>query len=189
MVSAALSVPSQLPAVVPPLYERLLGEAFQRLPRAVRAFHEKPGGASGRGLFRIELGKGLLRRLFARMIGLRREGPVETVLEVVADGEREVWRRSFGEMVLETVQWQEGPYLIEQRGPMRFVMRVEPAPLGMRFSVDHARLFGVRLPRFLSPRIDAIAEGDAETWRVEVVVSAPLLGRVVTYRGQIEPSP
>jgi hypothetical protein len=79
-----------------PLHARLLGDAFERLPAAVRDLHDGSAYAAFRGEAKVERGAHPLARLTAWIIGLPTAGacvPVAVVIE--ASGEREIWRRDF----------------------------------------------------------------------------------------------
>ena len=57
------------------LYRRVLGEAWDSLPEPLRAMHDLDGERSADGVAVVERGSGLLARLVAFVIGLRRPAP------------------------------------------------------------------------------------------------------------------
>jgi Domain of unknown function (DUF4166) len=61
------------PATAVPLYRRLLGDAWNGLPPAVRQLHELPYAGGGEviadGMASVERGGGMLARLIATIVG------------------------------------------------------------------------------------------------------------------------
>lgn len=171
------------------LYESVLGASLAELPPALRRFHCDPRGGRARGTLRVWRGRNPLARLAGWVMGMPAESPGVVVVlwvEVIDGVER--WLRTFGGHLLVTRQWAEGPRLVEAVGPTRTVFRLHVAEGTMRFEPLRVRLFGVPLPRWLSPTVTASAgppgEGSGATsWALCVEVVAPLLGRIVRYEG------
>jgi hypothetical protein len=173
----------------PSLYRRLLGRDFDRLPAALRGFHDSAGGGSGAGVFRVWRSAGASARAVARALRLPPEGDgVAVTLQVAVRHEREVWERTFGAHRVRTKQWLEDGRLIERAGGARLVFDVAADERGMRFrSVGFAWL-GAPLPRGLAPEVEADVEGFDAHWEVAVVVRAPRLGVITSYEGRITPT-
>jgi Domain of unknown function (DUF4166) len=173
-----------------PLYRRLLGDAFDRLPPVWRRFHDSPTGGSGSGTFRVTRGKGRLANLLANLGGLPRAGDAVPVrLRVVVEGERERWVREFPACRMETVQWARDGLLVEAVGPVRLGLRVQPEGEVLRFDVVRAWVLGVPVPRWLAPRASAVTVARDDAWEVDVSLAAPLLGLLVRYQGLLTPDP
>ncbi|HVE77318.1 MAG TPA: DUF4166 domain-containing protein [Gemmatimonadaceae bacterium] len=172
----------------PSLYRRLLGRDFERLPEALRRFHDSVGGGSGAGVFRVQRGTRAPARAVARALGLPPEGDrVAVTLRVTAENDHEVWTRAFGAQRLRTRQWLEGGRLIERTGAAKLVFDVAADERGMRFrSVGFAWL-GAPLPASLAPEVEADVRGFAAHWEVTVLVRAPRLGVITSYQGRITP--
>jgi hypothetical protein len=171
------------------LYERLLGASFARLPEALRRFHAEAGGTAA---FELEVTHepGVLRNAVASVLRM----PAATArargsLVVSVRGDRELWVRTFPDRTLRTTQWLDAGRLVEAAGPMQFVFDVDAGEHGMRFTQTGCRLFGRRLPRMLAPRVETVVRGDARGWNVLVTITAPLLGRIATYGGEVTPQP
>ncbi len=156
------------------LYRRMLCEQFDKLPEALRGFHDLPEGGRGRGRFQIERGAGSI----ARMLGLLLRFPVagtnvRLTLNVSVEGDRERWVRDFGGRRLKSIQWVQDGLLIEKAGLIRFAFRLSADEAGMRFAFQRAWLLSVPLPGFLSPQIEASVLAEDCGWRVDVQMSLP----------------
>ena len=159
------------------LYPQLLQGDFEKLPRALREFHSRPGGgrASGTVTVRHEIG------LLARLLGFPAPGDnIPVQLEVVSGENEEVWIRSFGGVVRKSIQSRSGDLLLERAGPVRVFFRVLADETEMRFESQSARLWMIPLPL----RVRATARGIESGWEFEVTVA-----RVGSYRGSMIPLP
>ena len=114
-----------------------------------------------------------------------REVPLR--LQVAPQSKCELWTRYFNRQCLETLQWQDGPYLVEKTGPLIFVFRVVADARGLAFHFQHNKLRGAQLPTGLSLRVNANARGAQDRWHIEVEISLPMMGTITTYRGEITP--
>jgi hypothetical protein len=158
------------------LYPQLLQGDFDKLPRALREFHSRPGGGRASGAVSVRHAS-----LLARLIGFPASGDrIPMQLEVVAGENEEVWIRRFGDVVRKTIQTQAGDLLLEAAGPLRMFFRVLADETGLRFECQRARLWGIPLPL----RVEARARGDDAGWEFEVTVAS-----VGSYRGAVIPTP
>ncbi|MBX5165314.1 MULTISPECIES: SDR family oxidoreductase [unclassified Rhizobium] len=170
-----------------PLYRRILGDAWQSLPPALAAIHA--GGtrlASGRA--RIERGSGLLARLIAGIIGFPAAGEdVPVAVRFAADGEREIWTRSFGSKTFRS--WQaagtgrDRHLLAEVFGPFRVLLALVPEGERLRLIVRGWRFCGIPLPLFLAPCGDTYEEERDGRFCFHVEIGGRLTGLVVRYTG------
>ncbi|ARO29060.1 saccharopine dehydrogenase protein [Rhizobium sp. NXC14] len=170
-----------------PLYRRILGDAWEKMPPALAAMHA--GGtrlASGRA--RIERGSGLLARLIAGLIGFPAAGEdVPVAVRFAADGEREIWTRSFGSKTFRS--WQaagkgrERHLLVEVFGPFRVLLALVPEGQKLRLFVRGWRFCGIPLPLFLAPGGDTYEEERDGRFHFHVEIGGRLTGLVVRYSG------
>lgn len=169
------------------LYARAIGPAFDALPPALRTLHETPGRSLWRGEALTEGAAGPLAMFVARLVGFpraRASGPVEVAID--ADGARSVWRRRFGDHAFASVlsRPRAGGRVVERFGPMAMDLRLTPDGDRLVYAVAGWRLVGLPMPRALAPATRAHEEVDAEGRFVfDVEISAPLVGRLVRYRG------
>jgi hypothetical protein len=171
-----------------PLYRRLLGEAWDRLPEPVRALHDLQAPRTFRGRSRVERGRGPAAALASALFGFPASGddvPVEVAFTPRAGAE--VWRRSFAGRRMTSVQSagrKRSERLLEERfGPFTFAMALVLDGDRLKLEVRRWRVLGVPLPRRLAPRGDAYEFSDAGRFAFHVEIRQPLVGLIVRYRG------
>lgn len=170
------------------LYQRVLGADYAKLPLILQQFHSLPEGGCAAGIIAVEQGEGVLRHLAASILRLPKAGgKIPLRLQVVPQDDREVWIRHFDGQRLETLQWQEGSCLVEKAGPLCFVFQLTADEHGLTFLPHSSRMRGIRIPDRMALRVNAHARGMEDRWRIEVTITAPLLGIIATYKGEIVP--
>jgi hypothetical protein len=174
-----------------PLYRRVLGPTWDRLPEPVRALHDLSEPRRFEGRAEVRRGRGLLVGLVAALFGFPRAGtdvPVTVDLTPVAG--REVWRRTFAGRSFRSVQRQSGtPGVIAERfGP--FVFRLGLVLDGGRLRLEPRgwSMLGLPLPAGLSPFGDSHEGAEDGRFRFHVEIRLPVIGLVVSYRGWLEPA-
>ena len=169
-----------------PLYARLLGSAWDRLPAEIRAMHASTETAKGRAS--VERGRGLLSRLVAVLFGFpaaASDTPVSVRFHV--EDKVETWTRAFGDRSFSSRQFAgRGGWdglLCEQFGPLTFALalvaregRLELIPRGWRF-------FGVPMPMWLCPGSIGCETVEDGEFHFDVEIRHPLTGLIVRYRG------
>lgn len=172
-----------------PLYRRIMGEGFDRLPEVTRRLHRGRPAVIAIGEAEVAPPAGVLARLIAAAFGLPRvEGkvPVRVVIES-RDG-REHWTRFFGDTAMRSVMSAAPGNLIEERfGPFALRMRLVVKPGGLDMERVSGRLWGVPLPGFLLPQVRATERvDDYRRHAFDVEIIAPVAGRLVAYKGWLE---
>ena len=173
-----------------PLYQRVLGPAWDALPEPIRAMHALDGEKTVRGMAEVERGRGPLVWLFAAVMGLPkagREAPVEVRFTEERGGE--LWRRTFAGRSFRSFQ-EEGRgrdqhLVVERFGPVAVGMAAIVDGERLRLVIRRATLFGIPLPAFLRPSAGKTCERVDEQgrFRFEVEIIAPIAGLLVRYRG------
>jgi hypothetical protein len=174
---------------MPSLYRRVLGDALEELPPALRHFHARETGGEATGALHVTVGQGWLWIVAAAM--LRLPAPADRLpmrLQVVVQGERERWVREIGGRQMITVQEARDGLLIESFGSLRVAFRLVAKGETLRFESDRCWLGPAPLPAWLAPRIEAISEGRPDGWWVRVRVEAPCIGLLLAYEGEVTPS-
>jgi hypothetical protein len=175
-------------ADVGPLYRRVLGDWFAELHPTLRRFHSSAEGGAGRGRFRVTRSARWPGRLLASLLRLLpAQESVEVRLKVSPRGAGERWERVFGDSSLVTFQSARVGLLIEEAGPLHFGFAVEVVQGGMRFRARRVWLFGLPLPGWCSPSVDAVVVPNERGWAVTVRLTLPLLGPLLGYEGEVVP--
>ncbi|MET1111224.1 MAG: SDR family NAD(P)-dependent oxidoreductase [Allosphingosinicella sp.] len=171
----------------PPLYARVMGAAFDRLPPAVRRLHGvcRDSGAQGEG--RVERGRGLLARALAAAMRFPPEGrwPLHVAFSEADGVER--WTRDFGGHRFTSELRAKGERLVERFGPLRFAFDLPSGPDGLEMRLQGWSVFGLPLPLALAPRIGAREWEEEGRFRFAVSASLPLIGDVIRYNGWLSP--
>jgi hypothetical protein len=175
------------------LYPRLLGSSWQHVAEPVRFAHATGSTVHAQGCLRIVHGRSRGARLLAWVLRLpRASDAADTRLVVTSRGAGEHWLRTFDGRRLDTRQYQAGDRVLAERfGILELLFHVEPSDGGgiSYRQIGAALVLGplrVPLPAAWSPVVNACEEpAGAREIRLEVSVAVPLVGRVLTYEGQI----
>lgn len=169
------------------IYARAIGPAFDALPAPIRALHETPGRSLWRGEAMTDGASGPLAALVARIVGFpKAQAACWAEVAIEADGDRSVWRRRIGGHGFASVlsHPRPGGRVSERFGPLSMDLTLTPEGERLVYRVDGWRLGPIPLPRALAPSTRAHEEVDGEGRFVfDVEISAPLIGRLVRYRG------
>ncbi len=170
-----------------PLYRRLLGPAFDKLPARVRELHDLDGVSVWQGRAKVERGQSLVARIAATLSSLPPEGddqPLRVTFAPVAD--KEIWARQFGKALFRSVQYERGGLLCERVAISTFVFATVASADGLALRLDGFRLFGVPMPRMLHPEVRTFESERDGRYHFEVEAHLPLVGLLVRYTGWLE---
>jgi Domain of unknown function (DUF4166) len=169
-----------------PLYARLLGNDWSRLPVEIRDMHRGAGRVQGRAT--VERGTGALARLTALLLRLPQaagDTPISVQFDV-CDG-IETWTRCFGGEQFSSRQFagrgRWAGLLCEQFGPLTFAMALVVEGGRLSLALRHWSAFAMPLPMWLGPRAVAYETTEAGRFHFHVEISHPLTGLIVRYRG------
>lgn len=179
-----------------PIYRKVLGSAFERLPEQVRALHDCEEDSSWSGTAEVVGSSGPLARLIAAVVGFPRPAKsVPVTVTFTRDGEGELWTRRFGLQTFHSHQslgqGRNARLIVERFGPIAVALA-----LVVKGEGERARLtliprrwsaFGVPMPRFLLPRGTMFETQEDGRFVFDVEIKVPLAGRVVAYRGKLMP--
>lgn len=167
-------------------YAGLIGSAWSALPEAVRIAHTAPLRATGR--FVMRRGRGRVRRWIADRLELPQAcEELEVVLTVEDMPTGQVWTRAFAGVPMRTVQTFDNGCMIEAKGGIAVILRVEAVNECVTYrSIGH-RVGALRLPAWAGPRLSATvrAGSAADCWHVCVRVEAPAIGLIGEYGGEM----
>jgi hypothetical protein len=175
-----------------PLYERVLGTAWRRLPGAIRSMHSVKTDLIAEGRADIDRGNGMLPRAIGWIMGFPKAGrEIPVSVQFKAVGGVETWTRDFGGARFSSKQFEgkgRSQFLLHERfGPLCFAMALVAEEEGLRLVLRRWNCFGVPLPMRLCPRSDSyeiVADG---RFRFHVEISLIWVGLVVRYRGWLVP--
>lgn len=170
-----------------PLYRRVMGERFDRLPPAVRRMHEvlRDGGASGEA--EVLGATNALGTLVARVMRFPQPGRHKLhVAFTERDGE-ECWTRQFGATSFASSLSSKGGALFERFGPLRFAFDLSGDDRGLEMTMKGWAFGRLPLPLALAPRSRAREWEDLGRFNFDVPIELPLIGRIVHYKGWLVP--
>ena len=172
-----------------PLYRRIMGDNFERLPPAVRAAHQVAGELVLRGEARIARGSSPLARLAGRLLRFPSAAdavPVSVWMEEC--GGAEIWRRDFGGHRLATRMSRRGRLLVERFGLLRFGMELKLEPDGLSMPIRRWWIGPMPMPMALAPRGLGREREIEGRFHFDVPIALPLAGPLIHYRGWLEPA-
>jgi hypothetical protein len=174
-----------------PLFQRVLGEAWERLPPALQSMHGDDECRFSTGVATVERGSGALAHLAARLFGFPAAGtdiPIRVTMQRTAAGEQ--WTRAFAgrqfRSVLTEGEGRSKRLLCERFGAFRFDMALVLEAGRLRFVVRRWRFLGFPLPVSVSPRGNAYETEVDGRFRFHVEIAHPLCGLIVRYAGSLE---
>ena len=179
-----------------PLYQRVLGTAWDVLALQIRQLHDVRsvhGVNAFRGLCNVQRGRNPLARLMAHLMGFPGAGdgqPLDVTLRAEGAGER--WTRSTSGRSFSSVQ-QAGrgaaQWLVRERFGAAFVdMALLAQGDNLRYIVRRWGLFGIALPLWMGPRSNALETVQDGKFNFDVEIRHPLAGLIVRYAGWLEPA-
>lgn len=183
----AISHTSEELVLPDPLYRRVMGERFERLPPMVRTMHEvlRDGGATGEA--EVQGASNVLGGLVARIMRFPREGQHKLHVAFAERDGRERWTRWFGISSFSSVLRESDGLLEESFGPLRFAFELSSSEYGLEMKMVRWALGPIPLPLALAPRSQAREWEEDNRFHFDVPIALPLIGRIIRYRGWLVP--
>ena len=174
-----------------PLYRRVLGDGFERLPPPVRRMHDIAEPSTAEGRAEITRGRSLMAAIIGWLARLPAAGSdIPTTVQFSPRDGSELWRRTFGgssfQTVLSAVPGRPG-HLVERLGVMRFLLEVPVDDRGLSMLIVGMTVLGIPVPRMFWPRIGASERVEDGLFAFDVSVAAPIGGLIIRYRGRLRP--
>src|SRR5689334_21076268 len=173
-----------------PLYQRLLGSAWNDLAPPIRELHSvvRVSQFAGRGA--VTRGRSPLSRLLGWAIGFPEAGAdQEVAVTLSVEGDSERWLRCIGGRQFSSVQWagtgRAAGLLGERFGLVSIYMALVVEDGNLRYVLRRWTLLGIPLPLWLGPRSHAYESVESRKFHFDVGVRHPLTGLVVTYSGHL----
>jgi Domain of unknown function (DUF4166)/Saccharopine dehydrogenase NADP binding domain len=181
------------PVIDQPLYRRVLGESWHRLPPPIRQLHTVDAASTHVGRCTVERGRSPLAWIVAQTVSFPRAGDnLPITVRLVAQSGKERWSRRVAGRAFSSVQSAgqgraEG--LVRERfGAVAVDMALVVEPGRLVYVVRRWSLFGVSLPLWLGPRSVAVETVDDRKFCFHVEIAHPLTGLIVRYRGWLLPA-
>lgn len=174
-------------AASPSLYERVMGDRFARLPPEVRAIHDvfRDGGATGEA--QVTGASNPVAALVARAVGFPQPGHHRLHVHFRETDGHENWTRDFGGRCFQSHLSQRDRWLVERFGPFRFAFDLPSDARGLSMVMRRWWFGPLPLPKWLAPRSTAREWSENRQFHFDVPIALPLIGRLVHYRGWLEP--
>ncbi|WP_421789431.1 DUF4166 domain-containing protein [Hyphobacterium sp.] len=171
-------------------YQRVLGPAWNELPAMTRRLHSPDPVVVFEGKADIRRTLNPLANFAADLMGLPKSGTnVPARITVTRHDHGETLNRDYGGRVFETHQTVEkcnGQFVLkEQVGPFILTLQLIGHSEGIDFHLQHATLWGLPLPRWLSPAVSARERADGDAHLFQVKSALPLIGELVSYEGRL----
>jgi hypothetical protein len=173
------------------LFPVLLGEQWHALPLPLRRMHGDAARVLARGEADVEGATHLPARMLRRMLGLPAPGraqPLELTIER-RDG-HETWTRRFAaiRMRSQLVRSPRGDQLHERLGPVTLYFELRREGNAIDWQLRGGRLLGLPLPRACFGSVFSRSGLQGDRYAFHIDARLPLLGRLVAYRGWLEPT-
>lgn len=170
-----------------PIFQQVLGDAFEAMPEAIRSLHNGFGQRKFGGRARTQGSLGVIGWIAAKVVGFPAAATdISVDVTITADEHTENWQRAFGGKTFNSVMSiDEGGFLQESFGPlsMRLGLRFENGKL--HYPVIKGQLFGwIPIPTLLLPKSLAHEGVDEEgRFTFDVLLKPPFGGRIAHYKG------
>jgi hypothetical protein len=180
------------PAAAAPLYRRVLGEAWEALPKPLRDMHDLKDNLVAEGVSAVDRGSSLLARLIGAIMGFPKAGKdIPVRVDFRRENGREIWQRDFAGRVFSSTQ-EEGRgrfegLVCERFGPLGFGLALVLDGGRMNIVVRRWSAFGIPMPLVLAPTGEAHESADDGRFNFHVEMRHPLAGLIVRYRGWLTP--
>ena len=174
------------------LFQRILGDAWDRLPEAVRALHAR-GPRRWEGTAAVERGRSVSARLLAALFGFpRAAAAVPISVDIAQHDVAEHWRRSFGgrgfSSHLSAGRGRNERLIVERFGPFSFGIALVLDCANLRYVVRRWSLFGVPLPGRWAPGGVTREFDAAGRFGFDVEIRHRFIGLIVRYKGWLAPA-
>ena len=176
----------------PPPYAAVLGNAISALPTQVVDLHTFEGALHMEGDSHVERSTHWLARFVGWVMRFPAAGAnIPTRVKITRTKGIETWQRHFGEDHFQSEhslgrkRYQH--LVVERFGLLRFGLALTVADNELHMELQRWSAMHIPLPRLFAPKIVA-REGVKEAlFAFHVEISLPLVGQIVSYRGQLAP--
>jgi len=168
------------------MFERAMGDGFDRLDAAVQRFHRLAGRQRLEGWIETDAPASAPARLLALCLGTPRRaqnGPFQ--FELDARPEEETWTRYFPSRTMTSRLRLAKAQVVEYLGAARLSFDVCEVGGRLEMRLQRLHILGIPCPRWLMPRLAAIETGEEDRLHFQIHAALPLVGVVAGYRGHL----
>jgi hypothetical protein len=171
--------------------EYWFGNRFADLHPLLQRLHREGGRLSGWVEFEGRTGiPGMIGALVKRRLKLSADGKHRLSVHICDHGGSLHWSRRFDDgaevvSLFKPIGQLPDGYWLERAGPMTLKLTVEIIDGGWYWRQLSCRIFGVSLPRWFAPRVDAHKQIVDNGYRFAVAIALPIVGRVIAYGGTL----
>ncbi|MEO0911713.1 MAG: DUF4166 domain-containing protein [Pseudomonadota bacterium] len=170
------------------VFATALAAEFSHLPKSLRAFHKGPSPRSFEGAATVIRGTGPLTQVALRLGNFPPAGETGLRVTVSENGPIETWQRDFGPHRLASSLQAEGRNILERFGPLSCTLAPEWTGEKLAVKATRLNLFGVRLPKALTPESRSAEWEDAGVFQFDIAAYLPGDHLLIRYRGALEPA-
>jgi hypothetical protein len=176
-----------------PLFRRAMGRLFHLLPEPVKQQHGVLDIQLSSGRCDIDRGTAWNARAIAWLFGFPPAGrDLPTTVTVISEGRREIWHRDFGGCgiftVLEPAARRDRPVIVERFGwGVTFDLAIAEVADGLRMSVIGMRAWGLAMPRWLWPTLEATERAERQRFLFDIDIRLGWGDALIHYRGWVTP--
>jgi len=172
------------------LFALAMHRDFSRLPEPIRIIHSRRQCASASGRCDVDRSGNPLALLIRALFRMPRAGrDLPVTVRFTQRGGTEHWERDFsGRVMRSRLSRARIPgEITESFGAFVFTIRLRWDGTRLHYQMVKGKLFGIRLPRALLPRVAAFEQVVDDRFRFDVSLRVPLVGLLAHYRGWLVP--
>lgn len=175
------------------LFDAAMQSTFHYLPATTQKLHSPVSTLTWNGGGNARRGDSIGARLLAAVFRFPEptdKAPIKVIIERKPDGS-EHWSRVWPDAIMRSKMKNADPRrgsVEEHFGPFAFVLKLHGDENGIDMKLESGRLFGIRLPRFLLPDIEATERSEYDRHLFDVKVTLPMIGLLTHYQGWLRKS-
>lgn len=168
------------------LLQQCLGGHYAKLAPIVAKAHT--GNTKLKGTVWVKQGNFFARILCKIFAMPPQTKSVELVVYGQHDDNNMYWQREFGTFKMNSHFIKSGTFLIEKLGPLNMYLSLAVNNGTLEYRLQKTYFWGIPIPRFLAPTVQANEGEHAGLYRFSVYVYLPVIGLIVSYGGDMSPA-
>ncbi len=176
------------------IFKQHLDSAFEKLPQSLQALHLPDSTQIWQGQAAIERGRNPIAALIATIFRFPKSAKTSKATVSInrqSDGS-EIWRRTFDGRTfkshLRNGKGRNHLLITESFGPLTFGLALVMQDGKLYYVPRTWSFLGLPMPKFLTPNGVTYEFESEGKFHFDVEITAPLIGRIVRYRGWLTPA-